>query len=84
MESPAFHRTVPGPWTGKCTETIKTRISARMLADLQTRAHSLGLTDAELLREIIAVSLYGVDHVASMHRERLMAAAGLGPEVDHA
>lgn len=79
MSDVFMHRSTPALW-GKCTETVKARIPGEMFDALQQRARSLGMTDAELLREIIAVSLYGVEHVASMHRQRLMQVAGMGPE----
>lgn len=60
---------------GKCTEPVKTMLPIELLQQMQRRARDLGMTDSEYVRDLIAVSVLGLETVASMHRSRLEAVA---------
>lgn len=65
---------------GKSTATVKTLVPELVKEDFDRLARELGTTPSDFLRDMVLVRLYGVDHVASMQREQLRNAAGIGTE----
>lgn len=65
---------------GKATAELKTKIPECVKDEFVVLAHSLGLTESELLRSMVMVRLYGVAGAERMHSNQLRAAAGIGPE----
>lgn len=65
---------------GKATAEVKTKIPECVKDEFVSLAHSLGLTESELLRSMVMVRLYGVAGAERMHSNQLRAAAGIGPE----
>lgn len=74
--SAMFSRSVPG--MGKCSATAKTLIPDQLKDDFIRKARDLGFDgEADALRELIAVFTYGLEHVESMHLQRIRAMAGV-------
>lgn len=48
-----------------------------MKADLEQRCHTLGMTTSDYIERLLAVSLYGMDHVLSVERDRTKKVIGL-------
>jgi len=65
---------------GKCTEEVKARIPYDIKEGFTRIAHEMGMTESELLREMLMVKVLGVDVVRSMHEKRLRLVAGIGDE----
>ena len=64
---------------GKATAEAKCKLPEGMKDDFVRRAHSVGLTESELLRSVIMVFLYGVEEAERMQLAQFRAAAGIGP-----
>ncbi len=64
---------------GKCTEELKTRVPYQVKEAFTRIAHDLDMTEAELLREMVMVKVYGVDMVQKIYAERVSRVAGIGP-----
>lgn len=60
----------------KCDDTLKFRVPGEVKNDLQREAHRVGMTDAEFLRDLLYLRLYGRAHVLRMHEERLAQVGG--------
>lgn len=73
---PAFARAAIG---GKKTAEIKARTSDEIKFALQHRCHELGMTESEDIDRLVAMSLFGVEHVISVEQQRTKAVAGLWP-----
>lgn len=70
--------TRPSPF-GKRTEKSSTRLAQFTKEELRKLWSGLGYqTEAEFLAELIELRVHGVDHVASVHMERLRRIAGIG------
>ena len=61
----------------KCDAEIKVRIPSEVKDDLAREARQLGMNDAEFLRDLICLRLYGMDMMRRMHAERLAGVAGV-------
>jgi hypothetical protein len=68
------------PVLGKADETIKGKVPEIIKLDFMQLAASLGMTESDLLRDIVMVRLYGVDGVQRMLSNKIRQSAGLGPE----
>ena len=64
---------------GKATAELKSKVPDCVKDDFVMLAHSLGLTESELLRSLVMVRLYGLEGTERMHSTQLRAAAGIGP-----
>ena len=77
----AFSRSTGLPsFMGKATAEAKCKLPECVKDDLVRRAHSVGLTESELLRSWVMVNLYGADEAERMQLAQFRAAAGIGPE----
>lgn len=73
---PAFARAAIG---GKKTAEIKARTSDEIKFALQHRRHQLNMTESEYIDRLVAMSLFGVEHVLSVEQQRTKLVAGLWP-----
>lgn len=60
----------------KYSEEIKARVSYEIKLDVQKKAHECGMSEAEYLRTIVMIHLYGKDEVINRQLERLEMIAG--------
>lgn len=67
---------------GKKTAEIKARTSDELKFALQRRCHELGMTESEYIDRLVAVSLFGIEHVNTVEQERTKRVAGLWPDAD--
>lgn len=63
---------------GKCTEELKTLIPFEIKEGFARLAHEHGVSPSEYLREIVMVTVIGIDGVRNIYEKRLerMAVAG--------
>ena len=61
---------------GKCTEEVKARIPYEIKEGFARIANEIGMTESELLREMVMVKVLGVDVVRSMQEKRLQLIIG--------
>ena len=62
---------------GKRTERIESRVTDELKDELRRRCAALGMTESDFIERLVAVTLYGVDHVQMVEQERLRAVCGL-------
>jgi hypothetical protein len=67
---------------GKATNDLKCKVPDPVKDDFVRLSRSLGLTESELLRDMVLARLYGVGQVMRMQEQRLRMAAGIGPETE--
>lgn len=81
IECGAFSRptSLPG-WMGKCDAPLKTLVPGSVQDDFRALARSLGMTDSDLLRELVMLRTYGPDRYARMQQDRIRMVAGIGTE----
>lgn len=65
---------------GKRTEELRTRTDPDTKDALRAKAAGYGMTENEFLEFIVQVNVFGLDHVLSLHRRRLEAAASNGTD----
>ena len=65
---------------GKATADLKTKVPDEVKFAFAKLASSCGLTESELLRDMVVLRLYGSETVLSMQRERLRMVAGVETE----
>lgn len=69
---PAFSRGTSSPLFGKRTVPVKTLLTDEVAEALRTHAVDLGYTSiGDYLRDLIEVTLYGPEHLASLRRQQL-------------
>ena len=61
---------------GKATSDLKTKVPDEVKLAFGQLAHSCGLTESELLRDMVILRLYGREAVLSMQHERMLMVAG--------
>ena len=61
---------------GKATAEVKTKVPDEVKWAFGQLAHSCGLTESELLRDIVVLRLYGKEAVLRMQQDRLLMVAG--------
>ncbi len=75
FDNPMFARaTVAGT---KRTARIEARVTDETKFDLARRCRELGMNESQFLERLVEVSLYGVEHVLSIERERIEKVCGL-------
>lgn len=75
FDTPMFARTtVAGT---KRTARIEARVTDETKFDLVRRCRELGMNESQFLERLVEVSLYGVEHVLSIERERIEKVCGL-------
>lgn len=73
------------PLGGKKTARVDVRITDETKFDLSRKCHELGISESDYVCTLIESSLYGLEHVLKVQRERLLAVrglAGLPPTTD--
>lgn len=78
--TPAFSRTTSASPFGKCTEELKTKIPYEVKESFGRLAHELGVTESELLRDMVMTRLFSAEHLVSLYAKRLAGVAGMGQE----
>ena len=73
-EDQAFARSVLG---GKRTDRIEARVTDEMKIDLKRRCNQLGMTESDYIERLVAVSLYGIEHVQMIERQRTEQVCGM-------
>lgn len=71
---PAFARTITGT---KRTSRIEARVTDEIKADITRRCHEIGVTESQYVERLLEVSLYGLEHVVSLERDRIARVCGL-------
>jgi len=75
FDTPMFARTtVAGT---KRTARIEARVTDETKMDLARRCRELGLNESQFIEQLVEVSLYGIDHLLSIERERIEKVCGL-------
>lgn len=77
---PAFSRTANASPFGKCTEELKCKLPYEVKAEFNKLAHELGISDSELLRDMVMARLFTPEHLVSLYAKRLNVVAGIGQE----
>ena len=65
---------------GKRTNKCEAKITDEMKFALECRAHELGMTISDYIERLLAVNLYGIDHVLNVERERTAKVIGLSAD----
>lgn len=73
-DSTVFARSLSG---AKRTAKVEARITDEMKFDLQRRCHELSMSESDFLDRLIAMALYGFEHVRSLEQTRLEQVCGL-------
>lgn len=75
--STVFARPTTAAMTGKQTATLKTMVTDEVAEDFARFARQRGYpSQADCLRELLLTALYGPDHVADLHRQRIASLFG--------
>jgi hypothetical protein len=74
MDTPQFARSMTGE---KRTNRVEARVADGLKFDLQRRCSDLAMTESDYIDRLLAISLYGVEHVRSMEFARITAVCGL-------
>lgn len=74
MAEELFARSVLG---GKRTDRIESRVTDELKLDLKKRCNQLGMTESDYIERLVAVSLYGIEHVQMIERKRIEEVCGL-------
>jgi hypothetical protein len=72
-EVPAFARSAMG---GKRTARIEARVTDETKFALAQRCHQIGITESDYITNLVELSLFGYDHVASVQQDRLRMVCG--------
>lgn len=67
---------------GKATSELKCKVPDCVKDDFVLLAHSLGMSESELLREWVMVRLFGLGEVQRMAETRLRLVAGISPNAE--
>lgn len=73
LPSAQFARSALG---GKRNSRIEARVTDETKMELARRCHQLGITESDFVTALVETSLFGVDHVLMVQRERLVQVCG--------
>ncbi len=76
----ALSRRIGSSPFGKRSEELRTHTDFATKEALRAKAAANGMSENEFLEFIVQVNVFGLDHVVSLHRRRLEAAAENGQE----
>ncbi len=65
------------PMGGKRTAKAEARIAEDTKEALRRKCHELGISESDYLDRLICVSLFGLDHVLNVERQRTTMVCGL-------
>lgn len=74
QETPLFARS---PMRGKRTAKAEAHITDDTKEELRRKCNELGISESDYLDRLICVSLYGVEHVLNVERERTLRVCGV-------
>jgi hypothetical protein len=74
-----FSRSTMG---GKKNSWAKARVSDELKFDLARECHVLDISESEFIEKLLAIRLYGKEHVDSLQQQKLDRVAGVGPRGD--
>ena len=75
FDTPMFARaTVAGT---KRSSRIEARVTDETKEELARRCRALGMNESQFIERLVEVSLYGIEHVLSVERERSLKVCGL-------
>lgn len=75
FDTPMFARaTVAGT---KRSSRIEARVTDETKEALARRCRDLGMNESQFIERLVEVSLYGIEHVLSVERERSLKVCGL-------
>lgn len=81
-DSTIFSRPTSAAMAGKQTSVVKTMVTDEVAEDLNRFARLRGYaSQSDCVREILLTALYGADHVADLHRRRIVSLFGDRPEI---
>lgn len=81
-DSTVFARPTSAAMTGKQTVSLKTMVTDEVAEDFQKFARLRGYpSQADCLRELLLTAMYGPDHVADLHRQRIVSLFGDRSEI---
>ncbi len=61
---------------GKRSARVEARVTDETKQELARRCHQLGITESDYITALVESSLFGVDHVLMVQRERLAQVCG--------
>lgn len=70
---PMFARSAMG---GKRSARIEARVTDETKLALAQRCHQIGITESDFIAQLVELSLYGYEHVASGQQDRLRMVCG--------
>lgn len=73
MNEPAFARSAMG---GKRSARIEARVTDETKFALAQRCHQIGITESDFITNLVELSLFGYEHVASVQQDRLRMVCG--------
>lgn len=77
----AFSRSAQPSLFGKRTVDVRSKVAPETADALERLWRSLNFqTESEFLAQLIETRVHGVDHVMTVHRQRVLAVAGKGNE----
>lgn len=69
-----FARSMRG---AKRTAKVEARVTDDLKFDLQRRCHELAMSESDYIDRLVAISLYGIEHVRSVELSRIQQVCGL-------
>lgn len=72
-DNPIFSRS---PMPGKRSSEVKARVTDELKFDLARKCHELGITESDYIDRLLCVSLYGLDHVLELDRQKTTGIMG--------
>lgn len=78
MTDPTLSRSAAASPYGKCTEELKARVPYEIKEGFTRIAHDLGMSESELLRDLVTIRVLGIEVVRKIQEERLGVVAGIG------
>ena len=76
-DSTVFARPTTAAMTGKQTAVLKTMVADEVAEDFARFARQRGYpSQSDCLRELVLTAIYGAEHVADLHRQRITSLFG--------
>jgi hypothetical protein len=81
-DSAVFARPTSSAMVGKQTVTIKTMVSDEVSEDFARFMKERGYaSQSDCLRELLLTAIYGPEHIADLHRQRIASLFGHRPAI---
>lgn len=72
-DNPIFSRS---PIPGKRSSEVKARVTDELKFDLARKCHELGITESDYIDRLLCVSLYGLEQVLELDRQKTTSIMG--------